>query len=67
MNAAAPAAGLGNVDALKNTYVPTPAVMMPSPVCETSLVANRRRKFRSARTVRRSPMNVDLRLSTRLA
>jgi len=44
---------------LKNTYVPTPAVMMPSPVCETSLVANSRRKFRSARTTRRSSKNVD--------
>ncbi len=46
MNAAAPAAGLGNVDALKNTYVPTPAVMMPSPVWDTSRVANNRRKSR---------------------
>ena len=67
VNAAAPAAGLGNVDALKNTYVPTPAVTMPSPACETSLVAKRRRKSRSARTVRRSAMNVDLRLATRPA
>ena len=67
VNAAAPADGLGNDDALKNTYVPTPAVTMPSPVCETSLVAKRRRKPRSARTVRRSAMNVDLRRATRLA
>ncbi len=52
--AAAPAAGLGNVSALKKTYVPTPAVMMPSPPWEISRVANRRRKFRSARTARRS-------------
>jgi hypothetical protein len=57
--AAAPAAGLGNVEALKNTYVPTPAVMMPSPVCETSRVANSLRKSRSARTTLRSPRNVD--------
>ena len=46
MKAAAPAAGLGNVSALKKTYVPTPAVMMPSPACETSRVVNRRRKSR---------------------
>src|SRR5580658_4131353 len=54
VNAAAPAAGLGNEDALKNTYVPTPAVMMPSPACEVSRVANSRRNHGSARTVRRS-------------
>src|SRR5205807_10458927 len=61
VNAAAPAAGLGNDDALKNTYVPTPAVMIPSPACETSRVESRRRKFFSARTARRSPSNDDLR------
>ena len=53
-NAAAPRAGFGNVVALKKTYVPTPAVKMPSPVWEISLVANRRRKFRSASTATRS-------------
>jgi len=30
---------LGNDVALKNTYVPMPPVMMPSPLCEISLVA----------------------------
>jgi len=53
--AAAAAPGSGKLVALKNTYAPSPAVNMPSPVCEISLVANRRRKFRSARTARRSP------------
>jgi hypothetical protein len=52
--AAAAAPGSGKVVALKNTYAPSPAVNMPSPACEISLVANRRRKFRSARTARRS-------------
>src|SRR5215475_5323058 len=55
VKAAAAAPGLGKLVALKNTYAPSPAVNMPSPVCEISLVANRRRKFRSARTARRSP------------
>ena len=59
VKAAAPAAGLGNVEALKNTYVPTPAVTMPSPVGDTSRMANSRRKSRSASTVRSSAMNVD--------
>src|SRR5215475_4762407 len=54
VKAAAAAPGLGKLVALKNTYAPSPAVNMPSPVCEISLVANRRRKFRSARTARRS-------------
>ena len=53
-NAAAAAPGLGKEVALKNTYAPSPAVNMPSPDCEISLVANSRRKFRSAKTVRRS-------------
>src|SRR5215470_8476618 len=55
VKAAAAAPGLGKLVALKNTYAPSPAVNMPSPACEISLVANRRRKFRSARTARRSP------------
>src|SRR5260370_6523875 len=59
-NAAAPAAGFGNDDALKNTYVPTPAVMMPSPACEKSLVANRRRKTRPASTPRKAAPTADL-------
>ncbi len=54
VNADAAAAGLGNVVALKNTYVPTPAVTMPSPAWEVSRTANSRRKSRSARTPRRS-------------
>ena len=60
VNAAAAAVGLGNDDALKNTYVPTPAVTMPSPVWEISRVANSRRKFRSASTARRSDTKADL-------
>src|SRR5215470_8469063 len=55
VKAAAAAPGLGKLVALKNTYAPRPAANMPSPVCEISRVANRRRKFRSARTARRSP------------
>ena len=55
--AAAAAPGSGKVVALKNTYAPSPAVNMPSPACEISLVANRRRKFRSARMARRSARN----------
>jgi len=54
MNAIAAADGLGNVLALKNTYVPTPAVTMPSPAWEISRTENSRRKSRSARTLRRS-------------
>src|SRR5215472_16428389 len=54
VNAMAAAPGLGNVVALKNTYVPTPAVTMPSPAWEISRTANRRRKSRSARTLRKS-------------
>ena len=38
--AAAAAPGSGKVVALKNTYAPSPAVNMPSPACEISLVAN---------------------------
>jgi len=54
VNATAAADGLGNVLALKNTYVPTPAVTTPSPVWEISRTVNSRRKFRSASTLRRS-------------
>src|SRR4029077_15368464 len=54
VKAAAAAPGLGKLVALKNTYAPRPAANMPSPVCEISLVANRRRKFRSARAARRA-------------
>src|ERR1700722_12206396 len=53
-NAAAALAGFGYVVALKNTYVPTPAVKMPSPSCEISLVENSRRNARSAHRIRRS-------------
>src|SRR5580700_3017117 len=59
VNAAAAAAGLVNVSALKNTYVPIPAVTMPSPVCEISRVANSRRKFCSPSTMRRSVTKAD--------
>src|SRR5580692_7473761 len=59
VNAAAAAAGLVNVSALKNTYVPIPAVMMPSPVWEISRTVNSRRKFRSASTMRRSETKAD--------
>src|SRR5262249_22139282 len=38
-------------------YVPSPAVNMPSPVCEISRVAKSLRKPGLASTVRRSPMN----------
>src|SRR5260370_30032997 len=58
-NAAAPRAGFGNVVALKNTYVPTPAVKTRSPVGEISRVENSRRKSRSASTTRRSETNAD--------
>ena len=54
VNAAAAADGLGNELALKNTYVPTPAVTMPSPAWEISRTENSRRKSRSASTLRRS-------------
>src|SRR5215471_13828706 len=40
VNADAAAAGLGNEVALKNTYVPTPAVTMPSPAWEVSRTAH---------------------------
>src|ERR1700729_1995462 len=59
VKAAAAAVGFGNVLALKNTYVPTPAVTMPSPACEISRVANRRRNPRSASTVRRSATKAE--------
>jgi len=49
-NAVAAAPGLGNELALKNTYVPTPAVTIPSPAWEVSRTANSRRKSRSAST-----------------
>ncbi len=52
--ATAPLAGFGNVAALKNTYVPSPAVKMPSPACEISLVDSSRRKSCSAHTMRKS-------------
>src|SRR5215831_20763334 len=39
VKAAAAAPGLGKLVALKNTYAPSPAVNMPSPACEISLVA----------------------------
>src|SRR5215472_10247112 len=52
-NAAAPCAGFGYVVALKNTYVPSPAVNTPSPACEISRVAKSLRKSRPARTVLR--------------
>ena len=54
VNATAAADGLGNVLALKNTYVPTPAVTTPSPAWEISRTVNSRRKSRSASTLRRS-------------
>src|SRR5258708_8886314 len=59
VSAAAAAVGLVNVSALKNTYVPIPAVRMPSPVCETRRVENSRRKSRSASTTRRSETKAD--------
>src|SRR5258708_12766923 len=59
VKAAAPFAGLVNVVALKNTYVPTPAVKTPSPVCEISRVDSSRRKSRPASTTRRSETNAD--------
>src|SRR5260221_14329449 len=59
VKAAAPFAGLVNVVALKNTYVPTPAVKTPSPVCEISRVDSSRRKSRPASTTRRSETKAD--------
>src|SRR5579872_4597512 len=59
VKAAAAAAGFGNEVALKNTYVPTPAVTMPSPACEISRVANSLRNPCSARTVRRSDTKAE--------
>src|SRR5271169_6244035 len=53
-NAAAPFAGFGYVATLKKTYVPRPAVKMPSPVCEITLVDSSRRKSCSVQTMRRS-------------
>src|SRR5215469_3839246 len=53
-NAAAPLDGLGNVAALKKTYVPRPAVKMPSPAWEMSRVLNSRRNPGSSQTTRRS-------------
>src|SRR5258708_18789426 len=54
VKAAAPFAGLVNVGALKNTYVPTPAGKTPSPVREISRGDSSRRESRPASPTRRA-------------